>query len=862
MKFNLTRTSFVVLLTVVFFGPPGAIAQPADPGWPRVFKQDKKQLTVYQPQVDYWNGYTNIHFRCAIAVKGVSKQEKFGVAEVDAVTVVDQAARVVALVPTQRDLRFPNTSDSELASLRRVVDELRPPGQAMTISLDRVLAYLDPAEQPTQKPVELNLDPPRVFYSRKPAILVMFLGEPQFKPVETNRTDLMFALNTNWDLFYDTATPRYFLLSQTTWLTASDLKGPWTPATSLPPLMNTLPPNDNWADVRQNIPGKPAKTVPEVFISTVPAELIVTDGEPKFSPIAGTKLMRVTNTDSTLFLNAGDGKLYFLVAGRWFRTASLEGPWSAASSDLPADFARIPDNDPAAFVKTSVPGTRDAKDAVLLASVPTTTEVNITNMTVTVAYNGPPKFVTITNTVVQYAVNTPQQVFLVSGKYYCCDAGVWFMSSAATGPWTYCTSVPPAIYTIPPSSPCHNVTYVVVQSSTPTTVVYSQTSGYSGEYVAATGVLMFGAGMLVGAAIADDHDHYYYPPYPCHYSYGCAATYHYGYGGYCYRGGAAYGPYGGAGYATAYNPATGTYARGAYAYRPYGSAGAKAAYNPYTGGYARAAQVNTAYGSAGRAAGYNPNTGTYAAGGYRSTAYGTAAAGRTYNPYTGTSTARASVSSDYGSASRGAAYNQKTGNAAVGGSVSGDYGSAAGVKTSQGSGAVAWDTANSEGAVAKTKSGDVYAAKDGTVYKKDSNGSWSQNSGSGWQSTQPQQSRTTTASASSARAATASGQTQASSYQQKSATAASTASRQPQAQARSYQQPRVASPTPSSASSSWSQNRQSLESQAQARSWGNQQSQRASQFQSSGSRSRSSASSYSGGGRSSGSRSSGGGRRR
>jgi hypothetical protein len=75
------------------------------------------------------------------------------------------------------------------------------------------------------------------------------------------------------------------------------------------------------------------------------------------------------------------------------------------------------------------------------------------------------------------------------------------VSGAATGPRAFCTTVPAAIYIIPPSSPCHNVTYVVVQSSTPTTVVYSLTAGYSGEYVAATGVLMFGAGMLVGAGL-------------------------------------------------------------------------------------------------------------------------------------------------------------------------------------------------------------------------------------------------------------------------------------------------------------------------------------------------------------------------
>jgi hypothetical protein len=29
----------------------------------------------------------------------------------------------------------------------------------------------------------------------------------------------------------------------------------------------------------------------------------------------------VNNTTSVLFLHSGDGKLYFLVAGRWFRAA-------------------------------------------------------------------------------------------------------------------------------------------------------------------------------------------------------------------------------------------------------------------------------------------------------------------------------------------------------------------------------------------------------------------------------------------------------------------------------------------------------------------------------------------------------------
>lgn len=663
-------------------GPARTGQSPADPGWPRVFTQGGRVLTVHQPQVDYWKNYVYLHYRCAISVKaGPAAKESLGVAEVDAVTAVDHAARSVLLTTTKRELRFPNRSAPEADALRAVVDEMKPVSELITVSLDRVLAYANPEELPQQRAVDVSVAPPAIFASSSPAILVMFLGEPRLKPVAKGRTDLMFALNTNWDLFYDAAGGRYYLLDQDHWLTAADVKGPWAAAPKLPASLSSLPADDNWADVRRNIPGKAVKSAPKVFVSTQPAELILTDGEPDFTPIAGTRLMRVANTESLLFLNAADATFYFLAAGRWFRARALSGPWSAASTDLPADFAKIPDSDPAAFVKASVPGTEEAKDAVLLASVPSVTAVSTAATPVTVAYSGKPQFKPVAGTAVQYAVNTPNAVLLVDGRYYCCDQGVWFTSAGASGPWSLCTSVPAAIYTIPPSCPLHNVTYVVVQSASPTNVIYCQTAGYSGEYVAASGVVMFGAGMVLGALIADDHDdfYYYYPP-PVHYSYGCGAVYHHGYGGYYSATHVAYGPYGGVSRTAAYNPYTGTYVRGASAYGPYGSTSVRQAYNPYTGGYAQGARVNTAAGSAGRFSA--TRDGESAWGGYRTSAYG----------------------------------------------------SAAGVKTSEGSGAVAWDTQRGEGAVAKSKDGDFYAAKDGTVYKRDEDGGWSKNTGSGWES--------------------------------------------------------------------------------------------------------------------------------
>ncbi len=106
---------FVLMLMVSAWGFAASDeASPADPGWPRVFQKNGEQLTIYQPQVDFWNDYKELRFRCAIAVKtSASKQDKLGVAEIDAETVTDHAARAVAVMPKKRELRFPNTTDKE-----------------------------------------------------------------------------------------------------------------------------------------------------------------------------------------------------------------------------------------------------------------------------------------------------------------------------------------------------------------------------------------------------------------------------------------------------------------------------------------------------------------------------------------------------------------------------------------------------------------------------------------------------------------------------------------------------------------------------------------------------------------------------
>jgi hypothetical protein len=187
----------------------------------------------------------------------------------------------------------------------------------------------------------------------------------------------------------------------------------------------------------------------------------------------------------------------------------------------------------------------------------------------------------------------------------------------------------PEVIVIQPTNP--QVVYVPEYNPT---VVYGapvQTPGYSAAEVAATGLLAFGVGVAVGAAISNSNS-------CCAWGYSSWNTNWHGgtvvyqrnvyYGNSAWHGGVygssttAYGPNGAARVSNAYNPATGTYARGATAATPYGTRSAAQAYNPSTGTYARGASGSGPNGGAAAGQAYNPNTGAYAATRQGSNAYG------------------------------------------------------------------------------------------------------------------------------------------------------------------------------------------------------------------------------------------------
>jgi hypothetical protein len=391
----------------------------------------------------------------------------------------------------------------------------------------------------------------------------------------------------------------------------------------------------------------------------------------------------------------------------------------------------IPQDSPKENVLASIPGTAQAQEAAIANAVPHMARVPLDqSMPAVEVIGGKPQWTEIPGTSVKVLSNCATTVFEVKGNCYAVVNGIWFRAGSLTGTWKVATTVPAAIYAIPPSSPYYFATYVRVYSVAPGYVVVGYTPGYFGAYMQ-DGVVVYGTG-------------YWYTPYcssvwvPVPMTYGCCAAMSYNpWGGWAFGFGMGmavgwaigastwhcgpypyWGPYGG-----------GFGAHGAYAWGPGGWAAttgnvyhqwgnvstmsrSSAGSNAWTGN-----QWATHTGAA-----YNSATGARAAGqrGYVDNAYtgkwATGARGAGYNPTTG----------NYASGRGGIAGNSNgaqvaAGSGTIGNTKTGQSESFAGVKTNDGT----WGAARGSDGTAVAAGNNVYGYHDGSAYRyNDSSNSW------------------------------------------------------------------------------------------------------------------------------------------
>lgn len=498
--------------------------------WPRVIQEGDDRVTWHQPQIDDWDGL-QLSARVAVKVEPSEPAEAFyGALRITADTVVDFPQRVVWLHNIRIEEGHFAGADKDAEHVAELVGIMLP-RYARPIALDCVLDNLsrtNRANVSTSAP--LRNDPPDIIFHDGPAILVLIDGKPELRPIEG--TDLMYVINTLWNIFLDTAEGRYYLQVGRQWFCRDELSdGAWTPAEALPDSIRRIPADHPRACARQasTQPANGETLVPVVILRTRPTELICLDGEPTWTPIPGTGLLYNPASRHDMFLSARGREIFVSISGRWFKAESLQGPWTHVPADaLPEGFIAIPTDHPKAPVRASVAGTPEAAEAIIVTRIPRLSLVQRDEQSLTVYYEGEPRFQEIPGTNLARAVNTSYDVVREGAMHYCCYQGVWYAAPSPTGPWIVCSKVPDSVYLIPPECPAHHLAHVRVQDANPETVVVGYTGGYVGTFPQ-NGAVVHGTGYAYPPFVG----RFYYFPHPR--TYGSAVAYSPYQAGFAYR---------------------------------------------------------------------------------------------------------------------------------------------------------------------------------------------------------------------------------------------------------------------------------------------------------------------------------------
>lgn len=461
-------------------------------GWPRVLvAPNGKEVTLYQPQLDGIEG-NSIEGRMAISAKDDDGELVFGAIWLKAKLATDFDAGIATFEDIQiTQTKFPEEIPEEK------VDDLKAfliegiSAWDPEISITALKASMADFELNGAGVQGLNHDAPVIYYRESDAILIIIDGDPRWKSDTKGKVE--YVMNSPFFIAREPNTTQYYIKGGDFWYRASGIEEEWAAVERVPKAIMQF--------AEANAPQTPEETEqeesdlpPTIIVSTVPAELINVDGEPDYQQIKSTNLLFVKNTESDILLDINEQQHYVLISGRFYSSKTLaDGSWEFVEpTELPNDFAKIPDEESISSIKSSVPGTVESKEALLEQSIPQTAEVDL-NKSIEVTFDGEPKFKEVTGTAVAYAENSPQTVLRIEGVYYCVDEGIWYSSSKPNGTFKVSTERPDEVDDLPADCTVHHVKYVYIYEATPEVVYVGYTPGYYHSY-AYGGVVVYGSG--------------------------------------------------------------------------------------------------------------------------------------------------------------------------------------------------------------------------------------------------------------------------------------------------------------------------------------------------------------------------------
>src|SRR5262245_38676076 len=243
----------LVALTPLAFCVASLHAQ--DYSWPReipVAGGATGTIVLYQPQAEQLEGNA-LTARGAIALKVTGRPDPiFGAMWMTAKIDVDRDSGMVWVHDLRISrVRWPDATAEQQARFTQFVEQDFPK-EGFRMTLARLQASLASADAERSHTDGLKSDAPKIVFSEKLAVLLLYDGEPRTQPIPN--TPLLLVVNTPFGVVKDTTTGTYWLgAGESSWYSAPDAKGPWTSGVTPPAAILKLQSSDTTTTAAANV---------------------------------------------------------------------------------------------------------------------------------------------------------------------------------------------------------------------------------------------------------------------------------------------------------------------------------------------------------------------------------------------------------------------------------------------------------------------------------------------------------------------------------------------------------------------------------------------------------------------------------
>ncbi len=165
---------------------------------------------------------------------------------------------------------------------------------------------------------------------------------------------------------------------------------------------------------------------PRILFAYERAILVPYDGEPELEDVEGSTLRRVANTPYAVVFEPTTRTYYLNGANLWYSASDPLGPWT--------ETARVPE-----VVRVAVPPDTSA-EAQVRGEAPAV--LTATEPTELISTDGPPRWAPLDGDELLYVVNTESDVLREVGTQalYVLLAGRWYTADSPDGPWAFVRS--------------------------------------------------------------------------------------------------------------------------------------------------------------------------------------------------------------------------------------------------------------------------------------------------------------------------------------------------------------------------------------------------------------------------------------